>query len=51
MESKHLPLGIIRVFEEFIKGITYFQKEEENKKKKKAKKAEGLEQFLDDDVE
>jgi len=33
LESKHLPLGITRVFEEFIKGITYFQKEEENKKK------------------
>ncbi len=31
--NSHIPLGITRVFEEFIKGITYFSDEEENKKR------------------
>lgn len=31
--NSHIPLGITRVFEEFVKGITYFSNEEENKKK------------------
>lgn len=31
--DKHVPLGVTLVFEEFIKGITYFSFEDENKKK------------------
>lgn len=31
--NKYIPLGITFVFEEFIKGITYFSNEMENKKK------------------
>ena len=31
--DKHMPLGITIVFEDFIKGITYFEDEMENKKK------------------
>jgi hypothetical protein len=31
--DKYIPLGITFVFEEFIKGITYFSNEMENKKK------------------
>lgn len=31
--DKRVPLGITIIFEEFIKGITYFRTEEENKKK------------------
>ena len=31
--NKYIPLGITQVFEDFIKGITYFSDELENKKK------------------
>lgn len=31
--DKHIPLGITYVFEDFIKGITFFSNEEENTKK------------------
>ena len=31
--DKYIPLGITQVFEDFIKGITYFSNEIENKKK------------------
>ena len=31
--NKKMPLGITRIFEEFIKGITYFKNEEEYKRK------------------
>ncbi len=33
MNQKHIPVGLTIVFEEFIKGITYFKYEQEFKKK------------------
>jgi hypothetical protein len=43
--------GNMRQFELYDNISEFIHNFEENKKKKKAKKAEGLEQFLEDDVE
>ena len=43
--------GNVRQFELYDNISEFIHNFEENKKKKKAKKSEGLEQFLDDDVE
>jgi hypothetical protein len=43
--------GNMRQFELYDNISEFIHNFEENKKKKKAKKSEGLEQFLEDDVE
>ena len=51
IESIEDENGNMRQFELYDNISEFIHNFEENKKKKKAKKAEGLEQFLDDELE